>query len=532
MPIRPPERVRRRPVWSRREPDATGRCAQPRPGLQSALWVLSALAGPLVGAMDPGSQSPVSPPDGHRTSQPWPQTLIEEVNPSTERLRLIIETDAGGDPDDEQSLVRFLLYVNEWDVEGIIANRPRARERENRNPERTGLGVVRRLLSAYGECQSNLALHDARFPTLEALWRRTVAGYDDTDEAVDRILTAVDDADPRPLWYSDWGTDHGAATNNLKRALDRVLRERGQEGYARFKSRLRLASYDRFAVHTASLDPPFPLWVDTFRPEVEGKRWYHRFSALTARAGGFDLVRDCLTGHGPLGALYPTNTTHWQKEGDTMTFLYLVPTGMNDPNRPEWGSWAGRYARNPEFAGRPYFWASPADAWNGVTNRDNTLGRWAADLQHDFKARLDWCVKARAEANHPPQPRLALRARAWSLNQGASRPTATIPDPVTPNHDIVEVTIAAGETLEASAARSSDPDEDPLTFQWIAYPEPGTFARVLRTEIQGPAIRVTTPHVSRPETLHFILRVTDAGDPPLSRYARLVLTVVPAEPGS
>ena len=45
--------------------------------------------------------------------------------PSGDRLRLIVETDAGGDPDDEQSLVRFLLYSNEWDVEGIIANRPR-----------------------------------------------------------------------------------------------------------------------------------------------------------------------------------------------------------------------------------------------------------------------------------------------------------------------------------------------------------------------------------------------------------------------
>src|SRR2546426_5422809 len=42
--------------------------------------------------------------------------------------------------------------------------------------------------------------------------------------------SAVDSPDPRPLWYSDWGTDHGASTNNLRRALDRVLRERGQGG--------------------------------------------------------------------------------------------------------------------------------------------------------------------------------------------------------------------------------------------------------------------------------------------------------------
>src|SRR5437868_2488362 len=72
------------------------------------------------------------------------------------KLRVIIETDAGGDPDDEQSLVRFLLYTNEWDVEGIIANRPRTLRPENKNPEPTGLGVVRRLVKAYGECYPNL----------------------------------------------------------------------------------------------------------------------------------------------------------------------------------------------------------------------------------------------------------------------------------------------------------------------------------------------------------------------------------------
>jgi len=149
------------------------------------------------------------------------------------RLRLLIETDAGGDPDDEQSLVRFLLCANEWDVEGIIANRPEARAGENRNEERTGLGIVRRLLEAYRQCHTNLARHDPRYPAPETLWARTVPGYDDTDEGVRLILAAVDSADPRPLWYSDWGSDRGSATNNLRRALDRVLRERGRTGTRR-----------------------------------------------------------------------------------------------------------------------------------------------------------------------------------------------------------------------------------------------------------------------------------------------------------
>jgi hypothetical protein len=68
------------------------------------------------------------------------------------------------------------------------------------------------------------------------------------------LIAAADNSDPRPIWYSDWGTDNGAATNNLKRALDRVLRERGSEGYARFKSRLRLSSHDKFGAHTGEGD--------------------------------------------------------------------------------------------------------------------------------------------------------------------------------------------------------------------------------------------------------------------------------------
>src|SRR6516164_7424157 len=115
------------------------------------------------------------------------------------RLRVLIETDAGGDPDDEQSLVRFLLYANEWDVEGIICTLPKARDKENLNPERTGLGIVRRQLKAYGECYANLVKHDRRFPTMEYLWKRTVASYDGA-AGMKRILAAADAEDPRPIW--------------------------------------------------------------------------------------------------------------------------------------------------------------------------------------------------------------------------------------------------------------------------------------------------------------------------------------------
>lgn len=418
------------------------------------------------------------------------------------RLRVIVETDAGGDPDDEQSLVRFLLYANEWDVEGIICNRAQARDGENLNTERTGLGIVRRLVQAYGACYPRLVQHDVRYPSPGELLQRSVCGYDDSDAGVQLIIAAVDADDPRPVWFLNWGTDHGSAPSSLKLALDRVLKERGPQGYAAFKDRLRLSSDDQFGAHTTTLEPPFQLWVDTFRPEVDAKRWYHRFSAMTATAGGFDLQRDVLTGHGPLGALYPTNTTHVQKEGDTMTFLYLVPTGMNDPEQPTWGSWAGRYGNQDKFPDRPYYWANLTDDWQGRQHRDNTLQRWAVHIQNDFKARMDWCVSDFAEANHAPEPRI----------EGALRRN-----------------VKSGDTVDLSAAHTTDPDGDELQFAWQFYAEAGSYRGPLPDirDADGPRASFVAPQVNAKQTLHVILTVTDRGSPPLTRYRRVIAEVDP-----
>ena len=35
------------------------------------------------------------------------------------------------------------------------------------------------------------------------------------------------------------------------------------------------------------------------------------------------------------------------------------------------------------------------------------------------------------------------------------------------------------------------------------------------------------PVVTKPETAHFILRVTDKGTPPLTRYKRVLVTILP-----
>src|SRR5687767_14237717 len=41
---------------------------------------------------------------------------------AAERPRLAVLTDIGGDPDDQQSLVRLLMYANEFEIEALIAS--------------------------------------------------------------------------------------------------------------------------------------------------------------------------------------------------------------------------------------------------------------------------------------------------------------------------------------------------------------------------------------------------------------------------
>ncbi|MEK7399442.1 MAG: nucleoside hydrolase-like domain-containing protein, partial [Candidatus Poribacteria bacterium] len=238
--------------------------------------------------------------------------------------------------------------------------------------------------------------------------------------------------------------------------------------------------------------------MDTFFPVMDGGRWYHRWKELTVDAGGFDVDNDLMNGHEALCANYTI-----PKEGDTMSFMHLIPNGLHNVQHPEWGNWSGRYSFNCELG---MWWCDQQDTYEGNTNRDNTLKRWAVHLQNDFKTRADWCItECFNDANHEPIPHL----------QGdASR-------------DVLLIDTHAGKNLVLTAEGSNDPDGNNLSYQWVYYSEASTYKGEVTIEDSNKVnCIIKIPPDAVEKTVHIILQVTDDGDVPLTRYRRAIIRII------
>ena len=78
--------------------------------------------------------------------------------------KLIVLTDIGGDPDDEQSLVRLLVYANEFEIEGIITKHWDSYGDEGFTPNQQ-INLVKQYLNAYENVRGNLSKHASGYPS-------------------------------------------------------------------------------------------------------------------------------------------------------------------------------------------------------------------------------------------------------------------------------------------------------------------------------------------------------------------------------
>ncbi|GGG46459.1 hypothetical protein GCM10011414_15140 [Croceivirga lutea] len=452
-----------------------------------------------------------------------------------QKNRVIILTDIEADPDDTQSLIRLLLYSNQIDIKGLVATTS-CWHTDKVNPE-----FIIKVINAYGKVQPNLLKHEEGFPTENELlnivksglpnYGMTAVGDGFDSEGSDWIIQELEKEDARPLWISVWG-----GVNTLAQSLHKIRKTKSKNEARRLISKLR--------VYTISDQDDSGIWIRNNFPDlfyIVSPGDNYNSATWTGINVVFDkidnssisnswLAEHIQQGHGPLGAAYPD--VSWGVEGDTPAFLSLIPNGLHNAEHPNWGGWGGRYELyKPDFSKtieggsivqiapetRP-IWTNAIDnyiryipsKYGRNIKKDTTvfkgyketLWRWRDDFQNDFAARMDWSIMSYKEANHPPIPKLSHADK---------------------------ITIKSRESFGLDASNSIDPDGDNLSFLWFPYLEAGTYDGEF--ELGQPENAHTTygvtPEVDEIETIHIILKVTDKGKPPLSRYKRIIIEVEP-----
>jgi hypothetical protein len=323
-----------------------------------------------------------------------PQALVAD-----ERPRLAVLTDIGADPDDQQSLIRLMVYSSEFQLEALIATA--CEPPGDAKKARTQPHLILEIIAGYEKALPNLRRHATLWPEPDELRQRVKSGNPqrgreqigpDHDTDASRFLIERIDAgsQERPLNISIWG-----GQTDLAQALWRVKQQRGDAAFRDFARKFRIydiADQDGIA--------------DWMREEFRGMNYV----LVRARSGrdkreatfrGMYLTGDeSLTSRewveqnirstGPLGALYPTKT--WTapnpqaclKEGDTPSWFFFLPLGGNDPNDPTKPGWGGQYHRDSSG------WYVDLPARDGFDPR-TTVSRWRPEFQRDFARRMEWC---------------------------------------------------------------------------------------------------------------------------------------------
>ena len=514
---------------------------------------LLAAAALLAGPASTAAQSPLD-------------SLAARTDPYVAKPRVLVLTDIANEPDDQMSLVRFLVYANEYDVEGLVATTSTWMRRQVR-PD-----VIHQVLDAYERVQPNLLRHRAGFPTaaeLRALvttgqteYGMEAVGPDRMTPGAELIVRAADRTDPRPLWISVWG-----GANTLAQALLHVRSTRTPAEVERFVAKLR--------VYTISDQDDAGPWIRLEFPTlhyiampstpdgdqyayatwtgISGDRFYRNAPGADFTTWTDEWVNANVRSRGPLGEYYPMPCCI--HEGDTPAFLGLIDNGLASHVSPTYGGWGGRYVWR-RFHGEPRpHWTQGGDAYPGrdssrdavvgvdgatYTSDQATVWRWRTAFQHDFAARMEWTILAPEEANHNPEV---------TVNGVAGKAPLTIAARV-------------GTPVVLDAAGTRDPDGDALRYRWFFYPEAGTgipgrpvFAGG-RVPVGGggeagaggipsgpaggppqPRPRVTVRDAESPRatvlpevagTAHLVLAVEDDGSPSLTAYRRVILEIAPA----
>ncbi|HHT7816440.1 TPA: nucleoside hydrolase-like domain-containing protein [Streptococcus suis] len=495
---------------------------------------------------------------------------VSEQSVTNEKYRTVITTD--GEVDDMNSMIRYLYYANEMDLEGIVLTSSTYHyagdEEKGIEPYRwTGTDWIYEMIDAYGEIQPNLSKHAEGFPTADELKSITKIGnisnvgeMDEVTEGAKFLEELFLDDNDTPLYVQTWG-----GTNTTARAL-KLIEEtyKGTDEWEEIQEKInkKLVLYiildqdDSYSNYIAKSWPDLTIINDQSNFWHFAYAWQYHSDELNTTLKADWQKKYILTDNGPLMDMYAAigdgkvlegelaeeqrgseeylkNNPNFERydfisEGDSPSYFYLLQNGLNSVDNPSYGGWGGRFGSD----GDKLFRNTVLD-YNPYSKRfeaEYSLTRWFDDIQNDFAARIQWGTATEySKANHTP---------SVSVNEGT--------------HLIAKV----GQEVKLTA-KADDPDGDELTYRWWRYFEADTYTEnsnvpkveslkagdlqlslyreLGENEVVDPVeltgadtnqVSFTVPKDAKSgDTFHMIVEVQDNGEVPLKAYQRVVITV-------
>lgn len=326
---------------------------------------------------------------------------LASVSFGGQRPRLAILTDIGGDPDDQQSMIRLMVYANEFDIELLLASASGTRGELKKAVTRPDL--ILQIIDAYDAVLPSLKTHASGWPEAAKLRacvksgnphrERAYIGDGHDTEGSRALIERVDAGSAeRPLNIAIWG-----GQTDFAQALWRVKQDRGAEGFAAFAKKMRIYDIndqDGIADWMRGEFPGLNYILAKAPPGRDKREGTYRGVYLTGDESltSAAWIEANVKSRGPLGVLYPMKTStapnpnRCMKEGDTPSWFFFLPLGGNDPADPTKPGWGGQFQREPDG------WWRDLPAKDGFDPR-STVTRWRADFQADFAKRMTWCVE-------------------------------------------------------------------------------------------------------------------------------------------
>ncbi len=435
---------------------------------------------------------------------------------SPKRVRVIHTSDLVGD--DENTLIRLLLFSNDQEILGIHSSA---------SPW-SGIGIIKKVfrhIDLYEEVYDNLIQHDSAYPTPNYLRSITMAGNEvpndyrtDSKGSLHIKDVLLDHSNDEPVWVTCWG---GPAT--VTAALRFINDNHPEEKeYVAQKLRIYFVARQGGTNETYLKEKPCLDYINTHysqTPEMLTCMAYNYMNYWGHSEYWFDNVsystldwaqKNYSQGHGILCSDFNYYNSG-DCDGDSPALLHILSGyyGLRSTEDPSYGGWGSRFSKSKnkdneqvnidEETLNPHY---IADRYAGDTivrtpyqKMHYSGARWADDFQNELAVRADWCVKNYKETNHPPEIRLLV------------------------SEDIEAV---QGQIINLQC-EGTDPDGDTLSYRWWQYKEAGTSTSSIKLENANTSTAsFVCPKSSG--SIHIILEVQDnSKEYPLTRYARIIV---------